>query len=59
MSDVRDLLISGSEEVIGRYRLLPADPKSDPEREYHRSRLEQGQRLLDELGGGFQKRLAA
>lgn len=28
MSDVRDLLISGSEEVIGRYRLLPADPKS-------------------------------
>lgn len=59
MSDVRDLLISGSSMVIGRYRLLLAGAKSDQEREFYRSRLEQGQRLLDELGGGFQKRLVA
>jgi hypothetical protein len=29
MSEVRDLLISGSEEVIGRYRLPLAGAKSD------------------------------
>jgi hypothetical protein len=34
MSDVRGLLISGSEEVIGRYGLLPAGAKSDQEREF-------------------------
>ena len=55
MSEVRDLLISGSEEVVGRYRVLPAGAKSDQEREFYRSRLEQGQRLLDALGGGFKK----
>jgi hypothetical protein len=27
MSDVRDLLISGSEEVVGRYRVLPGSSK--------------------------------
>jgi hypothetical protein len=59
MSEVRDLLISGSEEVIGRYRLLLAGAKSDQERECYRSRLEQGRRLPDELGGGFQKGFAA
>jgi hypothetical protein len=39
--------------------LLLAGAKSDEERKFYRNRLEQGQRLLDELGGGFQKRLAA
>jgi len=57
MSEVRDLLISGSEEVIGRYRLPLAGAKSDQEREFYRRRLEQGQRPPDELGRPLSERV--
>ncbi|MGL3109164.1 hypothetical protein [Bradyrhizobium sp. BR 1432] len=59
MSDVRDLLIRGSEKVIGHYRLLLASAKSESERQLYRSRIEREQRLLDELLGGFPDRYAA
>ncbi|MHC2626372.1 hypothetical protein ACVIW2_008404 [Bradyrhizobium huanghuaihaiense] len=53
MSDLRDLLIRGSEKVIGHYRLLLASAKTEAERQLYRSRIEREQRLLDELHGGF------
>ncbi|MGL3107094.1 hypothetical protein [Bradyrhizobium sp. BR 1432] len=59
MSDVRDLLIRGSEKVIGHYRLLLASAKTESERQLYRSRIEREQRLLDELLGGFPDRFAA
>jgi hypothetical protein len=59
MSDVRDLLIRGSEKVIGHYRLLLASAKTENERELYRSRIEREQRLLNELQGGFPDRAAA
>jgi len=59
MSGIRDLLIHGSEEVIGHYRLLLASAKNEGERELYRSRIERELRLLDELHGGFPDRLAA
>ncbi|UWU77907.1 hypothetical protein N2603_05435 [Bradyrhizobium huanghuaihaiense] len=59
MSDVRDLLIRGSEKVIGHYRLLLASAKAESERQLYRRRIEREQRLLDELQGGFPDRFAA
>jgi hypothetical protein len=59
MSGVRDLLIRGSEKVIGHYRLLLARAKTEKERELYRSRIEREQRLLDELRDGFSDRFAA
>ncbi|RXH41348.1 hypothetical protein [Bradyrhizobium zhanjiangense] len=59
MSDVRVLLIRGSEKVIGHYRLLLASAKTESERQLYRSRIEREQRLLDELLGGFPDRFAA
>ncbi|RXH41318.1 hypothetical protein [Bradyrhizobium zhanjiangense] len=59
MSDVRDLLIRGSEKVIGHYRLLLASAKTESERQLYRSRIEREQRLLDKLLGGFPDRFAA
>ncbi|MHC2282986.1 hypothetical protein ACVME8_009629 [Bradyrhizobium diazoefficiens] len=37
MSDLRDLLIRGSEKVIGHYRLLLASAKTEAERQLYRS----------------------
>jgi hypothetical protein len=59
MSGVRDLLIRGSEKVIGHYGLLLARAQTEKERELYRSRIEREQRLLDELRDGFSDRLAA
>jgi hypothetical protein len=58
VSGIRELLIRGSEKVIGHYRLL-ASAKNDEERELYSSRIERERRLLDELHGGFSKRIAA
>ncbi|WP_347336539.1 hypothetical protein, partial [Bradyrhizobium arachidis] len=59
MTDVRDLLIRGSEKVIAHYRLLLARAKTEKERELYRSRIEREQRLLDQLQGGLPGRIAA
>lgn len=59
MTDLRDLLIRGSEKVIGHYRLLLASAKTEKERELYRSRIEREQRLLNELQGGLPDRIAA
>jgi hypothetical protein len=59
MSCIRDLLIRGSEKVIGHYRLLLASAKNEGERELYRSRIERALRLLGELHGGFSDRFAA
>ena len=59
MSDLRDLLIRGSEKVIGHYRLLLANAKNENERALYRTRIEQEQRLLEQIRGGFQDRSAA
>ncbi|MET3972385.1 MULTISPECIES: hypothetical protein [Bradyrhizobium] len=59
MSDLRDLLIRGSEKVIGHYRVLLANAKTESERQFYRSRIEREQHLLDELRGGFPDRVAA
>jgi hypothetical protein len=49
VSDVRDLLIRGSEKVIGHYRLFLASAKTEKDRELYRSRIEREQRLLRHL----------
>ncbi|QIO99204.1 MULTISPECIES: hypothetical protein [Bradyrhizobium] len=59
MSDVRNLLINGSEKVIGHYRVLLAGARSASERELYRARIEREQRLLDALRGGLPERSAA
>ncbi|KIU47603.1 MULTISPECIES: hypothetical protein [Bradyrhizobium] len=59
MSGIQDLLIRGSEKVIGHYRLLLASAKNEEERELYRSRIEREQRLLDQLRRGFPERVAA
>jgi len=59
MSGIRDLLIRGSEKVIGHHRLLLAGAKTEKEREHYRSRIKREQWLLDELHDGFQDRFAA
>lgn len=59
MSDVRDLLIRGSEKVIGHYRVLLAGAKTEAERELYRARIAREQRLLDTLQHGVLDRSAA
>jgi hypothetical protein len=59
MSDVRNLLISGSEKVIGHYRVLLAGARSESERELYRARIAREQRLLEALQGGLPERSAA
>lgn len=59
MSGIQDLLIRGSEKVIGHYRLLLASARTEKERELYRSRIESEQRLLDELRDGVSDRFAA
>ncbi len=59
MSGIEDLLIRGSEKVIGHYRRLLAGAKTEKKRELYRSRIKREQRLLDELHDGFPDRFAA
>jgi len=60
VSGIRDLLIHGSEKVIGHYRLLLARAKTEKKRELYRSRIEREERrLLDELCNGFPNRFLA
>jgi len=59
VSGIQDLLIRGSEKVIGHYRRLLASAKNEEERELYRSRIERERQLLDELHGGFPDRFAA
>jgi hypothetical protein len=59
MSDMRDLLIRGSEKVIGHYRVLLENAKNHAEREFYRGRIEREQRLLDELTGIVSRKVAA
>jgi hypothetical protein len=59
MSDLRDLLIRGSEKVIAHYRVLLASAQNGRERELYRRRMEREQQLLDELRGGLPDRFAA
>lgn len=59
MSDIHELLVRGSEKVIGHYRLLLASAETESDRQLYRSRIEREQRLLDELQGGFPDRFAA
>lgn len=59
MSDVRSLLIRGSEKVIAHYRLLLASAKTESERQLYRNRIEREQRLLETLQGGIPQRSAA
>jgi hypothetical protein len=58
MSGIRDVLIRGSEKIIGHYRLLLLGAKNEEERELYRRRIEREQRLLVELHGGFPSRFA-
>jgi hypothetical protein len=58
VSGIQDLLIRGSEKVIGHYRRLLASAKNEEERELYRSRIERERRLLDELHGGLPDRFA-
>ncbi|WP_342732808.1 hypothetical protein [Bradyrhizobium sp. B117] len=59
MTDVRTLLIRGSEKVIGHYRLLLAGAKTETERELYRRRIEREEKLISELHGGWQQDVAA
>jgi hypothetical protein len=59
MTDVRSMLIRGSEKVIAHYRLLLAGAKSDKERDLCLSRIEREQRLLDRLRDGMPRRSMA
>jgi hypothetical protein len=59
MTDVRELLIRGSEKVIGHYRLLLAGAKTERERNLYLNRIEREQRLLDRLGDGLPEWFAA
>lgn len=59
MSDLRDLLIRGSEKVIEHYRFLLANAKDANERDLYRTRIDREQALLDQLRGGSQDRSAA
>jgi hypothetical protein len=59
LSGDRDLLIRGSENVVGHYRLLLARSKTEKERELYRNRIEREQRLPDDLRHGIPERFAA
>ncbi|MBR0844787.1 hypothetical protein JQ607_31695 [Bradyrhizobium liaoningense] len=59
MSDIRNLLIRGSEKVIEHYRVLLAGARTESERQLYQARIEREQRLLDALQGGVPDRSAA
>ncbi|WP_200948557.1 MULTISPECIES: hypothetical protein [unclassified Bradyrhizobium] len=49
MNSRRDLLIRGSEKVIGHYELLLASAKTEHERELYLQRIERERRLIRSL----------
>ncbi|WP_298242446.1 hypothetical protein [uncultured Bradyrhizobium sp.] len=51
MTRQRELLIRGSEKVIGHYELLLANAKTEHERELYRQRIERERRQLRDLLG--------
>jgi hypothetical protein len=60
MSNIRDVLILGSEKIIRHYRFLLSRTTNERERELYRKRIEREQRLLDELlENGFLRQRAA
>ena len=59
MTDVRELLIRGSEKAIGHNRLLLAGAKTERERNLYLNRIEREQRLLDRLRDGLPEWFAA
>ncbi|MHC2337889.1 hypothetical protein [Bradyrhizobium sp. USDA 4454] len=59
VTDMREMLIYGSEKVIFHYRQLLASAKTEKERELYLSRIEREQRLLGQLRDGLPRRSAA
>lgn len=51
MTSQRDLLIRGSEKVIGHYELLLASAKTEHERELYGQRIARERRLIQTLQG--------
>ncbi|WP_314947022.1 hypothetical protein [Bradyrhizobium cosmicum] len=51
MTGYRELLIRGSEKVIGHYELLLANAKTEHERALYRQRIEREWRLIRDLQG--------
>jgi hypothetical protein len=51
MNRQRELLIRGSEKVIGHYELLLASARTESERELYRQRIERERRLIRDLQG--------
>lgn len=58
MNRQRELLIRGSEKVIGHYELLLASARNEHERELYRQRIERERRLIRDLQGGLDVRAA-
>ena len=58
MDRQRELLIRGSEKVIGHYELLLASAKTEHERELYRQRIERERRLIRNLQGELDHRAA-
>jgi hypothetical protein len=58
MTSQRELLIRGSEKVIGHYELLLASAKTEQERELYRQRIERELRLIRDLQGEQDQRAA-
>lgn len=58
MNSRRDLLIRGSEKVIGHYELLLASAKTEHERELYLQRIERERRLIRSLQWELDQRAA-
>lgn len=58
MTSQRELLIRGSEKVIGHYELVLASARSEHERELYRQRIERERRLIRDLQGEWDQRAA-
>ncbi|HXH46066.1 MAG TPA: hypothetical protein VNK51_19790 [Bradyrhizobium sp.] len=58
MNRQRELLIRGSEKVIGHYERLLASARNEHERELYRQRIERERRLIRDLQGGLDVRAA-
>lgn len=58
MNPQRELLIRGSEKVIGHYERLLASARNEHERELYRQRIERERRLIRDVQGGLDVRAA-
>ena len=58
MNGYRELLLRGSEKVIGHYELLLASARTDDERELYRRRIERERRMIRDLQGEQDHRVA-